>query len=117
MNTISNVIPEIISDKQIRITITGEELAGRNITVNDLADNNERMQQLYSDLIAPLLVEKSFLTNNCPLMLEAAALSSGGLMVIVTDVEGNADILGLAPPVSRMQRITDVTMKIMLAKN
>ncbi len=77
---------ERISENQLKLTLTKEDLKEREITLEDLITPSEKTQSLFRDLMEQVLDEYDFITENTPLMVEAVPSGMDGLMLIITKV-------------------------------
>ncbi len=77
---------ERISENQLKLTLTKEDLKEREITLEDLLSPSEKTQTLFRDLMEQVLDEYDFITENAPLMVEAIPSGMDGLMLIITKV-------------------------------
>lgn len=78
---------EKISDNQIRCILTKEDLAMRQLKINDLAYGNEKTKALFRDMMQQAANEFGFEANDIPLMIEAIPLPSETIIMIITKVE------------------------------
>ena len=83
---------EKISDRQIRCTLTHDELATRKIKLSELAYGSERTKSLFHEMMQQAAQEFGFEANDIPLMIEAIPASSGAIVLIITKVDENDDI-------------------------
>ena len=80
---------ERISENQLKLTLTKDDLKERDIKLEDLITPSEKTQQLFRDLMEQALDEHNFISENTPLMIEAVPMGSDGIMIIVTKSGGN----------------------------
>ena len=80
---------ERISENQLKLTLTKDELKDRDIKLEDLITPSEKTQQLFRDIMEQALDEHNFISENTPLMIEAVPMGSEGIMIIVTKSGGN----------------------------
>lgn len=78
---------EKINDKQIRCTITREDLASRELKLSDLAYGSEKTKALFQDMMQMALQDFGFEADNIPLVIEAIPLSMDALVLIITKVD------------------------------
>ncbi|WP_130836217.1 adaptor protein MecA [Lachnoclostridium sp. Marseille-P6806] len=78
---------ERLNDNQIRCTLTGEDLAKRNIRLSELAYGSDKARRLFSDMMQQAAVQFGFSADNIPLMIEAIPLNSESIVLVVTKVE------------------------------
>ena len=81
---------ERISENQLKLTLTKDDLKERDIKLEDLITPSEKTQQLFRDLMEQALDEHNFISENTPLMIEAVPMGSDGIMIIVTKSGGNS---------------------------
>lgn len=77
---------ERISENQLKLTLTKDDLAERKIKLEDLITPSEKTQKLFHDIMEQALDEEDFISENTPLMVEAVPSGSDGIMIIVTKV-------------------------------
>ncbi len=87
-----NMKIERINDNQIRCTLTGEDLAKRQLKISELAYGTEKAKQLFSDMMKQAAIEFGFEAENVPLMIEAVPLRSNGIVLIITKVENPEEL-------------------------
>ncbi len=78
---------EKINDKQIRCTLTREDLADRNIKVSELAYGNDKVRELFQDMMQVAEQDFGFEADNIPLVIEAIPISMDMIILIITKVE------------------------------
>ncbi|MCD8022181.1 MAG: adaptor protein MecA [Lachnospiraceae bacterium] len=78
---------EKINERQIRCTLTGEDLASRNINVKELAYGSDKARQLFQDMMQVAARDLGFEAENIPLVIEAIPLSMDTIILIITKVE------------------------------
>ena len=78
---------EKVSDNQIRCTLTGEDLAKRQLKISELAYGSDKARQLFRDMMQEASLQFGFDAENIPLMIEAIPLNSECIVLIVTKVE------------------------------
>ena len=77
---------EKISDNQIRFTLTGEDLAARQIKLSELAYGTEKARNLFREMMQQAASQVGFEADNIPLMIEAIPMSEGSIVLVVTKV-------------------------------
>ncbi|MBQ5589248.1 MAG: adaptor protein MecA, partial [Anaerotignum sp.] len=98
---------ERISENQLKLTLTKDDLKERDIKLEDLITPSEKTQKLFRDIMEQALDEEDFISSeNTPLMVEAVPMGTEGIMIIVTkvnnkDKKGNADLLQQAQETRR----------------
>ncbi len=78
---------EKINDRQIRCTLTGEDLASRNINAGELTYGSEKAKKLFRDMMRVAERDLGFEVDNMPLVIEAIPLSADTIILIITKVE------------------------------
>ncbi len=78
---------EKINDRQIRCTLTREDLASRNINVRELAYGTEKAKKLFQDMMQVAAADFGFEADNFPLVIEAIPVSLDTIILIITKVE------------------------------
>lgn len=75
---------ERISENQVKLTLTIEDLAERNLSPEDLFSHSKKTQQLFREILEQVLREGNFLFTEAPLMVEAAPSAEEGVVLIIT---------------------------------
>ncbi len=78
---------EKISDKQIRCTLTKEDLANREIKLSELAYGTDKAKALFQDMMQLAAQDFGFEADNTPLVIEAIPVSLDAIILIITKVE------------------------------
>lgn len=78
---------EKINDNQIRCTLTGADLAERELKLSELAYGTEKARSLFQDMMQQAAYEFGFEAEDIPLMIEAIPASSDSIVLIITKVE------------------------------
>ncbi|HUM83003.1 MAG TPA: adaptor protein MecA [Lachnospiraceae bacterium] len=78
---------EKISDKQIRCTLTSEDLASRQLKISELAYGTDKAKELFRDMMLRARKEFGFNAENIPLMIEAVPASADSIVLIITKVD------------------------------
>ena len=78
---------EKINDKQIRCTLTKEDLANREIKLSELAYGSEKTRALFQDMMRVAAQDFGFEADNMPLVIEAIPVSMDSIILIITKVE------------------------------
>lgn len=78
---------EKINDRQIRCTLTKEDLAMREIRLSELAYGSEKAKLLFQDMMQMAAQDFGFEAENMPLVIEAIPLSMDSIILIITKVE------------------------------
>ena len=79
---------ERISENQLKLTLTKDDLIERNIKLEDLIAPSDKTQKLFRDIMEQALDEEDFISENTPLMVEAMPAGADGIMLIITKVAG-----------------------------
>ena len=93
---------ERISENQLKLTLTKDDLKERDIKLEDLITPSEKTQKLFRDIMEQALDEEDFVSENTPLMVEAVPMGVDGIMIIVTKVN-NKDGKN-SPPTDLLQQ-------------
>ena len=78
---------EKINDRQIRCTLTKEDLAMREIRLSELAYGSEKAKLLFQDMMQMAAQDFGFEADNMPLVIEAIPISMDSIILIITKVE------------------------------
>lgn len=78
---------EKINDRQIRCTLTREDLANREIKLSELAYGTEKAKALFQDMMQVAAQDFGFEADNTPLVIEAVPVSMDAIILIITKVE------------------------------
>lgn len=78
---------ERLSENQLKLTLTKDDLVERDIKLEDLITPSEKTQKLFRDIMEQALDEEDFISENTPLMVEAVPSGGDGIMIIVTKVK------------------------------
>lgn len=78
---------EKINDRQIRCTLTKEDLANREIKLSELAYGSEKAKALFQDMMQAAADDFGFEADNMPLVIEAIPVSMDSIILIITKVE------------------------------
>lgn len=102
---------ERISENQLKLTLTKDDLMERDIKLEDLISPSEKTQKLFRDIMEQALDEEDFISENTPLMVEAVPAGTDGIMIIVTKVTNKdksaktgADMLSQAQDLRRWKK-------------
>lgn len=102
---------EKINDKQIRFTLTGEDLAERQIKLSELAYGTEKARNLFREMMQQAASQVGFEADNIPLMIEAVPMNGGSIVLIVTKVDNPEELdtrfSSFAPSVSSSESSSD----------
>ncbi|MCD7737341.1 MAG: adaptor protein MecA [Lachnospiraceae bacterium] len=78
---------EKINDRQIRCTLTSEDLASRNINIKELAYGSDKARELFQDMMEVAASDFGFEADNIPLVIEAIPVSMDTIVLLITKVE------------------------------
>lgn len=78
---------EKINDRQIRCTLTREDLANRQIKLSELAYGTDKAKALFQDMMQVAAQDFGFEADNTPLVIEAVPVSMDSIILIITKVE------------------------------
>ena len=77
---------EIISENQVKFTLSREDLASRHLRISELAYGSDKARELFSELMQRA-TEQGFEAEDLPLMIEAIPMPSESLILLVTKME------------------------------
>lgn len=78
---------EKINDRQIRCTLTREDLANRDINAAELAYGSDKAKALFRDMMQVAAQDLGFEADDIPLVIEAIPISMDTIILIITKVE------------------------------
>ena len=78
---------EKINERQIRCTLTRNDLASRQIDLTELAYGTEKSRQLFQEMMDQANEEVGFDVEDSPLIVEAIPLSPDSLMLLITKAD------------------------------
>ncbi|MCR5774509.1 MAG: adaptor protein MecA [Lachnospiraceae bacterium] len=78
---------EKLSEKQIRCTLTKNDLVSRDLKMSELAYGTEKARNLFKDMMREAYRRFGFEVEDIPLMIEAIPLSNDTIVLIITKVE------------------------------
>ncbi|MCR5746615.1 MAG: adaptor protein MecA [Lachnospiraceae bacterium] len=78
---------EKVNDKQIRCTLTKNDLISRNLKMSELAYGTDKAKSLFRDMMREAAAKFGFEVEDIPLMIEAIPLSNEAIVLIITKVE------------------------------
>ena len=78
---------EKISDTQIKFILSKDDLAGKNIKLEDLSGSNDKTKELFQDMLSKALEEYGFAIDDAPLLIEALPVAMDSIMIIVTKID------------------------------
>ncbi len=83
---------EKINDRQVRFTLTGEDLAARQIQLRELAYGTDKAKELFREMMQQAALQVGFEVENIPLMVEAVPMQGGAVVLIVTKIENPEEL-------------------------
>ncbi len=83
---------EKVNDHQIRCTLTGADLANRELKISELAYGSEKAKNLFRDMMQQASFEFGFEAEDIPLMIEAIPVNADCIVLIITKVEDPDEI-------------------------
>lgn len=83
---------EKVNDHQIRCTLTGADLANRELKISELAYGSEKAKNLFRDMMRQASFEVGFEAEDIPLMIEAIPVNADCIVLIITKVEDPEEI-------------------------
>lgn len=83
---------EKVNDHQIRCTLTGADLANRELKISELAYGSEKAKNLFRDMMQQANFEFGFDAEDIPLMIEAIPVNADCIVLIITKVEDPDEI-------------------------
>lgn len=78
---------EKISDRQIRCTITNDDLQERKIKAGDLAYGSEKLKALFEEMMNQASFEFGFERDSLALMIEAVPIFPDSLVVLISKIQ------------------------------
>ncbi|CCY70971.1 negative regulator of genetic competence sporulation and motility [Clostridium sp. CAG:921] len=82
---------ERLGENKVKITLSLEELAEREVTLKDIQTNSNIAKDLFKDLIEENNLDEDFVSNDSHLFIEAASDSNNLFTVTITKVENLPD--------------------------
>ncbi|MBQ7584116.1 MAG: adaptor protein MecA [Lachnospiraceae bacterium] len=78
---------EKVNDKQIRCTLTKNDLVSRNLKMSELAYGTDKAKNLFRDMMREAQHRFGFEVEDIPLMIEAIPISNDAIVLVITKVE------------------------------
>ena len=78
---------EKLNDRQIKCTLTQDDLANRNLKLSELAYGTDKAKELFRDMMQQASFEFGFEADDTPIMIEAIPSSDDSIVLIITKVE------------------------------
>ncbi len=75
---------EKISDTQVKFILSEDDLADKDIKLDDLTASSDKTKELFQDMLSKALEECGFAVDDAPLMVEALPVALDSIMIIVT---------------------------------
>ena len=82
---------EKISNTQVKFILSEDDLADKDIKLEDLAVSNDKTKELFQDILSQALDECGFAVDDAPLMVEALPVALDSIMIIVTKLNSEND--------------------------
>lgn len=86
---------ERINKNQVRFTLNRADLKARHIQIADLSYGSEKTRALFDDMMQQAVTEFGFDLAGHPVMIEAIPISEDSLMITMTQVSGQEDLISL----------------------
>ncbi|MBQ0146769.1 MAG: adaptor protein MecA [Lachnospiraceae bacterium] len=83
---------EKVNDRQIKCTLTSDDLSVRNLNVRELAYGTEKVRNLFSEMMERAFSEVGFDSEGIPLMIEAIPCRDEGIILLITKVEDPEEV-------------------------
>lgn len=83
---------EKVNEKQIRCTLSHDDLSVRHLNISELAYGSDKARSLFREMLTRASREFGFQAENMPLMIEAVPLSEDSIMLLITKVEDPEEI-------------------------
>ena len=83
---------EKLNDRQLRFTLTREDLASHHIKLSELSYGSEKARSLFMEMMQQAARDYDFVVNNTPLMIEAIPISADAIILIVTKVDNPEEL-------------------------
>ncbi len=96
---------ERLSENQIRCTLNKEDLADRDLLLNELAYGTDKAKELFRDMMEQAADELGFEVDDIPLMIEAIPVNPDCLILIITKVDDPEE---LDTRFSRLSKYTNI---------
>ena len=78
---------EKVNDRQIRCTLTKNDLVSRNLKMSELAYGTDKAKNLFRDMMREAHHRFGFEVEDIPLMIEAIPISNDAIVLVITKVE------------------------------
>jgi len=80
-----------ISNTQMKVVLQNEDLAERDIKINELSYGSSKTQELFREIMTIVQDEEEFVTDSGPLMFEAMRQGLDSIVVMVTKIDDMQD--------------------------
>ena len=78
---------EKLNDRQIKCTLTQEDLSKRNLKLSELAYGTDKAKELFRDMMQQASFDFGFEADDSPIMIEAIPSSDNSIVLIITKVD------------------------------
>ena len=78
---------EKVNDRQIRCTLTKNDLVSRNLKMSELAYGTDKAKNLFRDMMREAHHRFGLEVEDIPLMIEAIPISNDAIVLVITKVE------------------------------
>ena len=78
---------EKVNERQIRCTLTKNDLTSRNLKMSELAYGTDKAKSLFKDMMREAYHRFGFEVDDIPLMIEAIPISNDAIVLVITKVE------------------------------
>ncbi len=102
---------ERISDSEIKITISLNDLQERNIDLNSLNYNSPMAQELFWDMMEQAEIQFGFNTSDSQLCIEAMPDSDNGFVVTITKLDDNNEFESIQKYIKNKFKRNDLRLK------
>jgi len=82
---------EKISDTQVKFILSEDDLADKDIKLEELTVSSDKTKELFQDILSKALEECGFAVDDAPLMVEALPVALDSIMIIVTKLSDEAE--------------------------
>ncbi len=86
---------ERINKNQVRFTLNRADLRARHLKIADLSYGSDKTRALFEDMMQQAITEFGFDLSGHPVMIEAIPISEDSLMITMTQVNGQEDLISL----------------------
>ena len=101
-----------MSDTQIMLLLTKQDMSERNINISDIATNSLKAQRLFRDIMSVAMTEYDFDSDESPIMIEAIP-TTDGLTIIISKVKTDInDNISLVPEALDLRKFLNSPMTL-----